>query len=55
MDQHAKNRSEDDVLRIPEDSRAMKHIENMWPDKFQDELGSVRLGLAIDGINPHSI
>jgi len=55
MDWHAKNRSEYDVLRIPEDSRAMKHIENMWHNKFQDEPRSLRLGLAIDGVNTHSI
>lgn len=32
MDWHAKNRSEDGG--ILEDSRAMKHIENMWPKIF---------------------
>ena len=27
----------------------------MWPEKFRDEPRRVRLGLAIDGVNPHSI
>ena len=27
----------------------------MWPDKVQDEPKSVKLGLAIDGVNPYSI
>ena len=53
MDWHAKNRSEDGVLHIPEDSRAMKRIENMWPKKFQDEPRSLKFGLAIDGVNSH--
>jgi len=34
MDWHAKNRSEDGVLRILEDYRAMKHIENIWLKKW---------------------
>ena len=52
---HARNRSEEGVLHIPKNSKAMKHIKNRWPDKFQDEPRSVRLGLALDGINPFSI
>jgi hypothetical protein len=34
MDWHAKNRSGQDVLHIPIDFEAMKHIENTWPEKF---------------------
>jgi len=49
MDWHAKNRSEDGVLHIPEDSRAMKRIENMWPKKFQDEPRSLKFGSSING------
>ena len=37
-------------MRIPMDSKAMKHIEEKWPRKFKDEPRSIRLGLAMDGV-----
>ena len=42
------------MLRIPADSKAMKYIEKKWPEKFKNDPRSVRLGLAIDGVNPFS-
>ena len=51
MDYHAKNRSEDGVLRIPTDGSALKNIEEKWPI-FKDEPRNVRLLLAADGFNP---
>jgi len=45
MEWHARNRSEEGVLCIPTDSKAMKHLEEKWPEKFKDEPRSVRLGL----------
>lgn len=33
----------------------MKHIENMWPNKFQGKPRSVKLDLALNGVNPFSI
>ena len=51
MDYHAKNRSEDGVLRMPADGSALKNIEEKWPI-FKDEPCNVRLSLAPDGFNP---
>jgi hypothetical protein len=33
----------------------MKHIEDIWPDKFKDEVGILRLNIGMDGVNPHSL
>lgn len=50
---HAKNRSESGVMRLPVDSPAFKHVEDTWP-QFKDDPRHVRLGLAGDGISPHT-
>jgi hypothetical protein len=52
---HASHISESGVMRIPIDSIAMKHIENTWPEKFKDEVQSLRLNIAMDGVNPYSL
>ena len=52
---HASHRSELGAMRIPIDSIAMKHIEDAWPEKFKDEVWSLRLSIAMDGINPYSL
>ena len=46
MDFHAKNRSRDDVLRMPVDGSALNYIKEKWPI-FKD-----RLSLAADGVYP---
>ena len=51
MDFHAKNRSRDDVLRMPADGSALNYIEEKWPI-FKEEPCNVRLSLAADGVNP---
>jgi hypothetical protein len=51
MDFHAKNRSRDDVLRMPADGFALNYIEEKWPI-FKEEPRNVRLSLAADGVNP---
>ena len=51
---HAENKSKDGFMRIPADSKAMKHIEDKWPRKFKNEPRSIRSGLAIDGVFPFS-
>jgi hypothetical protein len=33
----------------------MKHIEDTWPNKFKDEVQSLRLSIAMDGVNPYSL
>ena len=52
---HAPHRSELGVMKIPTDSIAMKHIEDTWPEKFKDEVRSLRLNIAMDGVNPYSL
>ena len=51
MDFHAKNRSQDNVLRIPTDGSAFRYIEEKWPI-FKEEPRNVKLSLAADGVNP---
>jgi hypothetical protein len=51
MDYHARNRSEDGVLRMPVDGSTFREIEEKWAD-FKDEPRNVRLSLAADGVNP---
>ena len=48
---HAKNRSEDGVLRMPADGSALKNIQEKWPI-FKYEPRNVRLSLVADGFNP---
>jgi hypothetical protein len=33
----------------------MNHIENTWPEKFKDEVRSLRLNIKMDGVNPYSL
>jgi hypothetical protein len=51
MDFHAKNRSRDDVLRMPVEGSALNYIEEKWP-VFKEEPCNVRLLLVADGVNP---
>lgn len=41
-------------MRLPVDSPAHKHVEATWPD-FGHDPRHVRLGLASDGVSPHSL
>ena len=52
---YASQRSELGVMRILTDSIAMKHIEDTWPKKFKNEVRSLRLSIAMDGVNPYSL
>ena len=51
MDYHARNRSGDDILRMPADGSAFRNIEEKWP-QFKEEPRNARLSLAADGVNP---
>jgi hypothetical protein len=51
MDFHAKNKSQEDVLRILVDGFALKYIKEKWPI-FKEEHRNVRISLATDGVNP---
>ena len=33
----------------------MNHIEDTWPNKFKDEVRSLRLSISMDGVNPYSL
>jgi len=53
MDYHARNRSGDDILRMPADGSAFQDMEEKWPH-FKEEPRNVRLSLAADGVNPYA-
>jgi hypothetical protein len=54
MTWHKKHRSKDGVMRLIVDSTAHKHVESTWPE-FERDHRHVRLGLASDGVSPHSL
>jgi hypothetical protein len=33
----------------------MKHIDDTWLDKFKDEVQSLQLSIAMDGVNLYSL
>jgi hypothetical protein len=41
-------------MRLLVDSLAHKHVESTWPE-FERDLRHVRMGLALDGVSPHSL
>jgi hypothetical protein len=51
MTWHVKNRSSDGMVRHAADSCQWQFIDEKWPE-FASEACNIRLGLAIDGINP---
>ena len=51
MDYHARNRSGDDILRMPTDGSAFTDMEEKWTH-FKEEPHNARLYLAADGVNP---
>ncbi|XP_057775556.1 uncharacterized protein LOC130994528 [Salvia miltiorrhiza] len=51
---HSDGRTRDGILRHPADAPAWKLVDNKWPD-FGQEPRNLRLALAADGMNPHSM
>ena len=51
MDYHAKNRSQDDVIRMPADGSIFRVMEKKWPH-FKEEPRNLRISLVVDGVNP---
>ena len=51
IDYHARNRSQDDVIRIPVDGYDFSDMEEKWPH-FKEEPRSLRISLEADGVNP---
>ena len=54
MTWHATTRSTDEVMRVPADSPTWRHIEEKWP-LFREDPRNLRLGLAMDGVNPFGL
>ena len=53
MQWHAQNKSTDGKQRFVADSKVWMEFDNRWPDFAQDPR-NMRLGLALDGVNPFS-
>ena len=51
MDYHARNRIQDDVIRMPIDGTAFRDIEEKWPH-FKEEPCNLRISLEANGFNP---
>ena len=51
MDYHARNRIQDDVIRMPADGYAFRDMEEKWPH-FKEEPRNLRISLEADGVNP---
>ena len=51
MDYHTRNRSGDDILRMPADGSAFTDMEEKWPH-FKEEPRNLRLSLGADSVNP---
>ena len=51
MDYHTRNRSQDDIMRMPTNGLAFKEIEEKWPH-FKEEPCNFKLSLAVDSVNP---
>lgn len=54
MSWHKNTRSTDDIMRVPADSPAWKHIEEKW-SHFSEDPRNIRLGIAMDGVNPFGL
>jgi len=53
MQWHAQNKSIDGKQRFLVDSKMCMEFDNRWPDFVQDPH-NIKLGLALDGVNPFS-
>ena len=51
MDYHARNISQDDVIRMPVDGSSFIDMEEKWPH-FKEEPRNIRISLASNGVNP---
>ena len=50
MDYHARDRSQDDIIRMPTDGYAFRDMEEKWPH-FKEEPRNLRISLAANGVN----
>ena len=54
MKWHATNHSDDNKMRSVVDSDQWRFVEERYPS-FSRDARNVRMGLALDGVNPHSL
>jgi hypothetical protein len=54
MTWNKKHQSKDSVMRLIVNSFSHKHVESIWPE-FERDPRHVRLGLASNGVSPHSL
>ncbi len=52
MSWHDANKNDDGMVRLVFDSKAWKHVDNIWL-RFATNPWNIRLGLALDGVNPY--
>ena len=52
MDYHARNRIQDEIMRIFVDGFAFKEIEETW-SHFKEEPHNLKHSLAANGVNPY--
>ena len=53
MDYHARNISQDDVIRMPVDGSSFRDMEEKWPH-FKEQPRNLTISLATNGVNPFS-
>ena len=51
MDYHARNKSGDDILRMPTDGSTFRDMEEKWPH-FKEKPRNLKLSLGAYGVNP---
>ena len=51
MDYHARNRSKDDVIRMPANGSTFRDLEEKWPH-FKEEPHNIRIYLEAESVNP---
>jgi hypothetical protein len=50
---HDANKRDDGMVRLIFDSKAWKHVDNIWL-RFATNPRNIRLGLALDGVHPYA-
>ena len=51
MDYHARNRIQDDVIRMPTDGSSFRDMEEKW-SHFKEEPRNLRISLVANSVNP---
>ena len=51
MDYHARNKIQDDIIRILAEGSTFRHMKEKWPH-FKEKPHNIRISLEADGVNP---